>query len=239
MNISLYQSVLPPLFPGKVHIKTLDNMNKWVTINDDINIEQKIFKDNDCINFLKEFSDKNNIDVLKYYLSEPDGRFKSDIWRLCILHEYGGLYVDIDQEPLIKISEYLELTKIDFCASSSMFRDNISNGFLYTKKGSNIMMKCIIEFIRRYDNRLLIGGTWVMGKVIEDLTNETVMPIGEIEIGDENCLFLQEIGDYSIPEGIEHYNSFGIFTKDGKRVMNSRYSTYKYDVSDKQNFIEV
>ena len=120
-----------------------------------------------------------------------------------------------------------------------MFRDNISNGYLYAKKGSNIMMKSIVESIRRYDNRLHIGGTWVMGKVIEDLTNDTTMPIGNIKIEEENCLFLQEIGDYSIPEGIEHYNSFGIFTKDGKRVMNSRYSTYKNDVFDRQNFIEI
>ena len=180
MNISLYQSVLPPLFPGKVHTNTLNNMRKWVTINENINIKQNIFKDNDCIKFLKEFSDKNNIDVLKYYLSESDGRFKSDIWRLCILHEYGGLYVDIDQEPLEKLTDYIDLEEIDFCASSSMFRDNISNGFLYAKKESNIMMKCIVESIRRYDNRLHIGGTWAMGKVIEELTNNVVMPNGEI-----------------------------------------------------------
>jgi len=232
-KILFHHSILPPQYNSdKLHKNTLKNIKKWIIINDDLNIEQKIWTNDECRYFLKKnFSS----DVIKYYDSQNDGRFKSDLWRLCVLYIYGGVYVDIDQEPIEKLSSFIDFENIDFCGVTNMERFNLSNGFIYAKKGSKIIKQNIDETIKRYkqnNNRDIkyIGGCFIMGSVIELNLKTKIMPLGEIMIGNERCLFLQEIGDKK-KEKIskqEFWNSFGVYYKD-KKIMNSRYKTYHID----------
>jgi hypothetical protein len=239
-NNTIHHTILKPQYPSNmIHPLTKQNLDKWIKINENLSLNQKIWTHDECINFLESF-DKN---ILYWFNIEPDGRYKSDIVRLCLLYEFGGIYVDVDQEPLLSFDHYLDLNKYDFCGCSNMGLHNVSNGFIYSKKGSNIIKKNIEEIIRRYETNGPRGGCHVMGSVITDLTNgeELKMPLGDIQIGNENCLFLHEIGNENLPdETQEFYNSFGVYANnDTVRVMNSRYSTYHIDKIKSHEFIKI
>lgn len=242
--MNIFHSILPPQYTErKIHPETKKNLDKWITMNPNLNLNQKIFTYNDCRNFLIEFEKKLNLNILEWFDREPDGRYKSDIWRLCILYEYGGIYVDIDQEPLKSISDYLDLNRFDFCAASNMGFHNVSNGFIYTKKNSKIIKNNIYRIIEKYEQGGPPGGCHVMGEIITKLTNGKPfkMPLGEKMIGNENCLFLHEIGDTNLRDGTQSfYDSFGFYAEnDTIRVMNARYKGYSNHKFQKNNFIEI
>lgn len=239
-NKTIHHTILRPQYPSNmIHPLTKQNLDKWVDFNKDLSLNQKIWTHDECVNFLDSF----NKNVLHWFNFESDGRYKSDIVRLCLLYEFGGIYIDIDQEPLVAFNDYLDLSKYDFCGCSNMGLHNISNGFIYAKKGSPIIKKNIEEIIRRYETNGPRGGCHVMGSVITELINGEPfkMPLGEIQIESEKCLFLHEIGDESLPDGTQaFYNSFGVYaSNDTIRVMNSRYSTYYSDRTKSHEFIKI
>jgi mannosyltransferase OCH1-like enzyme len=240
--MNIYHSILPPQYvEKKMHPITKENIDKWVKLNP--SLIQQVWNNFDCEFFLENFSKNFGKDILKWYKFENQGQYKSDIWRLCVLYEYGGIYADIDQEPLVSLSHYLDFNKYDICLCSNMGLHNISNGFIFTKKESEIIKNSIIELIRRYENNEVIGGTHSMGSVITQMINGNPfeMPLGDKKIGNENCLFLHEIGDRNMKhENQEFYNSFSVYANnDTFKVMNSRYSTYYQDKHRTNEFIKI
>lgn len=242
--MDIHHSIFPPQYNSRlIHPTTKLNLDKWVNMNKDLSLNKKIWDIIDARKFLNEFSKSFKIDVLKWFDFELDGRFKSDIWRLCVLYQYGGIYIDIDQEPLVSMNEYIDFNTLDFVGCSNMGLHNISNGFMYAKSGSNIIKKNIEEIIRRYETNGPKGGCHVMGSVITELINgePLKMPLGLYKVGNERCLFLHEIGDESLSNTSQAYfNSFGFYAKnDTIRVMNSRYETYHIDKYKSNEFISV
>lgn len=243
-NRTIHHTILRPQYSSNmIHPLTKQNLDKWVNLNQDLKLLQKIWTHDECVHFLEIFSKEYGKDILHWFNLEPDGRYKSDIVRLCLLYEFGGIYVDVDQEPLLSIKDYLDLDNYDFCGCSNMGLHNVSNGFIYAKKGSIIIKKNLDEIIRRYETNGPRGGCHVMGYVITELINGEPfkMPLGDIKIGDERCLFLHEIGDETLPDGTQaFYNSFGVYANnDSTRVMNSRYATYNNDRHKTNEFIKI
>ena len=68
-------------------------------------IEIKFYDDNDCLNFLNQEYSQKHVDVFNFL---ADGPIKADFWRACILYKYGGVYADIDIEPLLPIKDIIE-----------------------------------------------------------------------------------------------------------------------------------
>ena len=244
MNDTIHHTILKPQYDSnRIHPTTKQNIDKWVNLNSELNLNQHIWTHDESVTFLESFSKSYGKDILHWFNNEPDGRYKSDIVRLCILYKFGGMYIDVDQEPITSFSGYLDLNEYDFCGCSNMGLHNISNGFIYAKKGSTIIRNNIDEIIRRYETNGPTGGCHVMGHVITELlkSEPLKMPLGEIQIGDEKCLFLHEIGDESLPQSSQaFFNSFGVYSNnDTVRVMNSRYPTYHSDRHNKQSFVEI
>jgi hypothetical protein len=78
----------------------------------------KFYNDKDCINFLKNEFSKDNLDlrkkVLKSYNKLIPSAYKADLWRLCVIYEYGGVYSDASQIFKIPIDQIIDTTK-EFC----------------------------------------------------------------------------------------------------------------------------
>ncbi len=138
--IYIHHTILKPQYESnRMHPTTKENLDKWITLNPHLDLIQRIWTHDECIKFLRQFSKDYGKDILVWFNWEPDGRYKSDIVRLCFLYKFGGFYADIDQEPLVSLTEYFDPNKYDFCGCTNMGYHNISNGFIYAKEGSNII----------------------------------------------------------------------------------------------------
>ena len=79
------------------YIKTWIDKNpgyEWLFM-DDVRCDQFI-KDN----FNQEFYDMYN--------SLPYGVMRADVWRVCVVYVYGGIYVDTDCECVVPISQWID-----------------------------------------------------------------------------------------------------------------------------------
>lgn len=244
--MKIMHCILPPGYTdNKIHPNTLQNVVNWKDLNNNVEVEQKIFNYEECCFLIKNHFDN---ELLRFFNIQPHGHFKSDLWRLCALYVYGGVYADIDQELLVPFSDFLS-EDVDFCGVSNMERYNLSNGFIYAKKENKIIKKNIeltyLKYRKAVSNNLLgnvkfIGGCYVMGEVISELTSSKKMPLGRVDIGDMKCKFLHEIGDKRLEPVNKQafWNSFAVY--DGnKKVMNSRYKSYYMDRHKYSEFVEV
>lgn len=75
----------------------------------------KFYNDEDCLTFFKkDFSNDNQKlknDVIFSYNKLKPGAFKADLWRLCVIYEYGGVYSDASQAFKIPIDKIIDTTK--------------------------------------------------------------------------------------------------------------------------------
>ena len=104
--------------------KDILSSNNWKKLNPEYEI--KLYDDEMIQLFLLEqygYFYKNIFDYLK------DGPIKSDFWRLCILYKKGGIYSDIDNVPLVKLSDFIE-NDVDFVTCSTYWRFNFNPNFI-------------------------------------------------------------------------------------------------------------
>lgn len=83
---------------------------KWNELNK--NICQIWYSDRDCKKFMKT---QNPIIYNCYNKLKPTA-FKADLFRLCILYEYGGIYVDASSTPFVSIKKMIKN-----CTSTNTF----------------------------------------------------------------------------------------------------------------------
>ena len=143
-----------------------------------------------CDDFMKKFDKR----VYIAYESLIPKAYRSDLWRLCILYRYGGLYTDIS----LNITENIDYFKnYDFVLCEDTNKGDIYNALLYFKKPKHPLLKFWIEKIveniekKRYgSNALDITGPKCLGKLLLQK-----YPIqwkhGDIFFKKEKILFLQ------------------------------------------------
>jgi hypothetical protein len=76
--------------------------DQWRKLNP--SYEYHLFDDDDCISFLDNTYGKEHAELFQWI---RDGPIKADFWRVCVIFHYGGIYVDIDAEPLLGFADFL------------------------------------------------------------------------------------------------------------------------------------
>ena len=147
------------IIPKKIFLcykskKNLDYyIDNWSRLNPDYSIE--LFDDEECAQFLIDEYGEVHYRVFNYI---PDGPIKADFWRVCILFKRGGVYSDIDNEPLVPIDFFLE-HETDFLLCSSYWEreDFLFNpNFIIAKKENVVLKKCIDWYIDYYKIKKII-----------------------------------------------------------------------------------
>ena len=130
----------PTLIPKLLHFIWLGDkeipeyfniyLSKWkqlypeykITIWDDSSIEDAdIFPNNTIKNLYNSYS--NNV-------------FKADICRYCLLYKFGGIYFDVDFEPIKRIPD--NFLNFDFLAAYQNEKE-VNNAFIGSKPNTNIL----------------------------------------------------------------------------------------------------
>lgn len=171
-------------------------MDTWKSNN--AGYRYQLYDDEECIEFLKGFDKK----VYRSYLRILPGAFKADLWRYCVIFEFGGFYCDVDTICLGGIDEIL-LKDTKFVAAVDLnlgtFKHNLFNAFIGAERGSRIMQGCIDRIVENVNrNRtpkdmhpLDFSACGTLGRSVNDFLGreETASFVGkEGKVGSVNLL---------------------------------------------------
>jgi mannosyltransferase OCH1-like enzyme len=161
-----------------------------------------LYDDNDCREFIKTHFKP---DVLWAYDSLIPGAYKADLWRYCVLYEYGGVYADVDTLCLGKLDDFIGSNSavflVDFNSNKEEGCHNLANGFIAIEPRSPIMKECILRVVHNvennivYSNRILdFSGPGVLGRSVNrrlKLPEESSFVGKEGNIGDIHLLWFE------------------------------------------------
>ncbi len=146
---------------------------KWQQLNPSFSIIW--FNNKNCDNFIRKMYDKN---VFNTYVKLKPGAYKADLWRLCVLYRYGGVYVDAFATPYISIQKMIKNCinkggkKFISVLDSKSSGGGIHNGFMITEPRHPFIKQAIKDIIKNVkenyygENPLDVTGPLALSKSI-------------------------------------------------------------------------
>jgi hypothetical protein len=198
-------------------LKTIQQYSQnWKRLNPEYEI--KCYNNDMCYQFL--FNNFPRV-VSHIFSIIPDGPIKADLWRVCIIYKFGGLYVDADIEPLVPLREYIK-NNIDFVTCLSENK-KFNPHFIMANKGDSVLRACIMEYIGFFKNKKPYSyWGWsivdIFTKVLDSLRNKNV---DTCVLNNKNFQLIQETIDRPITSLYGYYCKYK-----NKRVLNNRYRSY-------------
>lgn len=132
------------------------------------NYDFNFYDDISCRQMLKQHFPPN---VLKAYDDLVPGAYKCDLWRICVLYVYGGLYVDMRYCPLVNFDDYIDPDTDYFCVNDVQL-GHIHNAVIAVVPKYPLFMDYINHIVDNIENRrygsttLDITGPGALGKVL-------------------------------------------------------------------------
>ena len=191
-------------------------IKNWTKLNPDYKVI--LYDNNDCIDFLYKHFGQKHVDIFNYI---EDGPIKADFWRVCILYIYGGVYCDIDVEPLVPIESFME-KNIDFLTCISMTKDQMNPHLIITYPGNIILKQSIDRYIEMFDTKYNYSYwrwsiVYVMSDILYTFFGEYINTEGIYTQGMKIQL-IKEIYKNRLEDVYCVYKN--------KRILNNRYADY-------------
>lgn len=116
--------------------------------------EYRYYDDLDCRDFIETYFS----DILDIYDILIPGAYKSDLWRLCVIYQFGGVYLDIKHGTYDTLSNIIsdstELLLVDDNNSTTRANKNrIHTSFLAAKPKCKAIYEAIKLVLSRIENR--------------------------------------------------------------------------------------
>ena len=200
------------------NIEDLEKYSKnWKVLNPEWEIE--LYDDERCKDFLLDEYSQLYVDIFDYI---KDGPIKADLWRVCILNKYGGLYIDADIVPIVPLSEYID-DDDDFVTCISCWGGDIKPNphFILSHKNNEILQNCIDKYIFMYKNNIKYEyWKWSIVHLLKINILDEIEKESQIFYDDNTKYkFILETCDYEFKNAGCEYN--------GKIVFNSRHEKYQ------------
>jgi len=169
-----HTKILPP--------QMSNNYNLLIANNPEVTFS--LFDENECRDFIRNHFDD---DVLNAYDTLIPSSYKSDLWRYCVLHKNGGIYIDIKYNcvngfKLINLCEkehfVMERKNIEWEPGSP----GLYTALIVAKPCNEIIGKCIKQIVENVSNRTygfnalyptgpgLLGNVYFKNRTSEDAT---------------------------------------------------------------------
>lgn len=203
----------------KIDDKITYHTNNWKKLNPSYKIY--LYDDEMCEDFLNKHFGNLHSEIFKFIKHGP---IKADFWRICILYKNGGIYSDVDNEPLIPLDEFIE-NDVDLVTCSSYWdkKFNFNPNFIISNKNNIILKNCIDEYVRLFTTKKKYNyWDWSIMKIFTDILhiNNYNKQDG---IYNYNGLKIQILKEC---KGIDHYDAHNIYKN--KRIFNNRYKTWNF-----------
>lgn len=121
--------------------------------------------DGDCRIFLKKYFGDYFVNLFN---SIKKGMYKADLWRLCYLYIYGGIYTDVDIVPLISINKLLELN-CNFYSCLSIVHGSIFQAVIMTLPRNPLILIFIWSFVHNMAYTKRAGPTIDMYNCLKEI----------------------------------------------------------------------
>jgi mannosyltransferase OCH1-like enzyme len=167
-----------------------------------------LFDDNDCANFIQQHFDK---DVLDAYNNLNPGAYKADLWRLCILYIYGGIYLDI-KLCCMNGFKLIELTEKNHFVKDRLGPLSIYNALMACQKSHPFLLLSINKIVENVKNKYY--------------GNCSLCPTGPYMLGN---LILENHLKLNID--LTHYEGGGYIIYKNKFVISTEYPEYNMERS--------
>ena len=190
--------------------------DKWHSLNPEYKI--KLYGNTECYEFLKKYF---SIELAEYFNSIPDGPIKADLWRPCILYIMGGVYADIDVEPLVPLKDIIT-DNIDFLTCISSNKHEMNPILIYSHPKNKILYLIINKLYNKRHKPYDYWGYSICKTIYNVINNiyktnhtDNIKNEGIYIINNEKYKLIKEVSwSYSV------YNNI--------RLFNNHYSSY-YD----------
>jgi hypothetical protein len=203
----------------------------WKKLNPDY--EVKLFDNSDCEKFLLENYGQKHVDIFNYI---KDGPIKGCFFRICILNKNGGVYSDIDVEPLIPIKDFTE-PNISFVTCNSIISGTLNPHFIYTIPNHPILKRCVEIYEEKYDKKDEYEyWAWSSPYIMQQSFQERNIPIEkkEYKITDNDGYSYQILNE--INPHYDKYIAHEIYCEyNGKKILNNRWEFYDPDKHEFKN----
>jgi hypothetical protein len=203
--------------------KSIEYSKNWKKLNPDFTI--RLSDESMKKTFLQNEFPKIYADIFDFL---EDGPIKADFWRICVLYKHGGVYSDIDIEPLIPLSNFIE-PNVGFVTCSAYRQDlQFNPSFIIAPKECVIIKNAIDWYIKKYENKEPYNyWGWSIMQAFTDTfllngyTNREGIYIYKMDNKQElKVQIIQEV------TGKEHYDAHNLYK--GMRVFNNRYKDWDH-----------
>jgi mannosyltransferase OCH1-like enzyme len=130
-------STMPPCMAANVERIKTQNPGFKVTVSDDT----------DCRAFLKRHFPPN---VAEAFDALKPGAYKSDLWRLCVLFIYGGIYMDIKLHSHIPLETLLDREHFVYdgvFTNNKVHYKSIYNGLIVSRPNNPVLLRGIVQIL--------------------------------------------------------------------------------------------
>lgn len=133
------------------------------------------YNDDDRRNMIRDNFDSN---VLRAYDDLVPGAYRADLWRLCCLYLYGGIYIDDKLVPLVNFDSLLNKYYNEECLLVEDFYGfehyGVYNAFIISKPNNVYIKKCIDRIVENINNHYYGNDAWsITGpRVLGDIFKE-------------------------------------------------------------------
>lgn len=117
-------------------------LNSWRRLNPGFRVT--LFDDDECATFVRKHY---GADMAATYRRIPSGSIRADLWRVLVLLLKGGVYVDIDAEPLISLSKVM-LPTDRFVTSGSRYGNGLNPHLIIAEPGEPILNGTLQRIVR-------------------------------------------------------------------------------------------
>ena len=126
---------------------------KWLQLNPSLRIE--FWNDNR----VERFMSNQPIKIYKAFKKLKPPAYKCDLFRMCLLYKYGGIYVDCETTPFASFDYMNRKTKKCDFVSVLDHGGGIHQGFLFIKRKRHLYLKNIINAIVENVEKEFYGNT--------------------------------------------------------------------------------
>lgn len=206
-----------------------DCNKKFFKYNDENEYNMIWFDDKDCDSFMKTEAIKIDQTLYDTYQTLKPGAYKADLFRLCILFLYSGVYIDSYATPYKSFKYMIRGCNSDFISvlDSKHSGSGIHNGFMIIRRRYHPFLLATINQIvknvkeRNYTNHpLAVTGPLCLSRSINKLVGRSVnrkFKLGKNIIGNFD-LYLYEF----------EYGPSQYIYKNKEVIMSKKYSLIHY-----------